>query len=239
MRPRFELAFLLALPAFGGCAFGLESSVDNALVASGGTGPNESFDYDDESLPGTEVSLEGSVYRIGPRSMTIVEPPGLDALKERMLDRDILVYVAGESTSKLSLSVALAAADGGQDVCETVREFPKADWSENPVFEAGPGEIDASFGGQPATLRDVSFGGVFDADGEKWRDGTLVTQLDGRELVGALGDVDVCELVDVMGGSCTACADGKKLCFAVVIEGITAQRADIAFDARNDASRCQ
>lgn len=239
MRPRFELAFLLAFPAFAGCAFGLDSAVDNALVANSGAGANPSYDYDDEALPDTQASLEGSVYRIEPGEMTIVEPPGLDALKERMLDRDILVYVASESSTKLGLSVALAGDDGRQDACETVREFPKADWSENPVFEAGPGEIDASFGGQPATLRDVSFGGVFDVDGGKWRDGTLVTQLDGRELDGALGDVDVCELVDAMGGTCTECEDGKKLCFAVVIEGITAKRADIDFDARNDASRCQ
>lgn len=244
MRIRSELAFVLALSVTSGCAFGLDSAIDSTLSASGGSisdgGSSESGDYDaEDALPETEVGLEGAVYRIVPAEMTITQPPGLDALKERMLERDILVFVSSESSSALGLSVALAAADGGQDVCETVRDFPKADWSQNPVFEAGPGEIEASFGGQPATLREVRFGGVFDEDGSRWREGTMVAQLDGRELLGALGDVDVCSLVDAMGGECEPCSDGKHYCFAVEIENITAKETNIDFNERNDGSRCE
>ena len=237
MRPRFELAFLLGFSVLTGCSFGLTPEIDTTLFSTG-SGEHD-LDGEAESLDSTDVSLAGRVFRIEPDTMTITEPPGLDALKSKAFERDILVYVESESASKLGLSVALADDAGEQDPCETVRAFPNADWSENPVFEAGPGEIDASFGGQPATLRHVSFSGVFDADGSRWRDGTLVAQLDGRELDGALGDIDVCELVDAMGGACTSCDDGKKLCFAVAINNITATEADIDFDPRNDNNRCQ
>ena len=240
MRGLVQSAFLLGCLAVEGCSFGLNPVIDTTLSATddGSQAPTDGA-YDDETLPKTDVGLEGSVYRIQPSSMTVTQPPGLDALKDKMLERDILVFVASESPSKLGLSVAIAADDGEQDPCETVRAFPDADWSENPVFEAGPGEIDASFGGQPAVLRHTHFGGVFDADGQKWRDGTLLTQLDGRELRGSLGDVDVCDLVSAMGGGCEACDDGKELCFQVAIEDITANRADMDFDERNDGGRCQ
>ena len=232
-----------------GCSVGLDSSIDAKPVPTAdgrapidGTGDNAddgAGDADaDAGLPATTVALEGQVYRIDPDRMTIVSPPGLDALKESVLERDILAYIDLESNRALGFSVALANTDGEQDDCEVVRAFPNADWTLNPVFEAGPGTIETSFGGQAAQLRNVRFGGVFDEYGFGWTDGTLSAELDGRELGASLGDVDVCELVDALGGACEACGDGERLCFTVEIEDITAVKAEITFDPENDGSRC-
>ena len=50
------------------------------------------------------------------------------------------------------------------------------------VVRAGPGELVTSFGGHDATFRDLEIAGVFDEYGFAWTDGTLVAQLDTREL---------------------------------------------------------
>lgn len=238
-------AFFLLLPAVTGCAMGLQPMVESELIPapSGDVGQNPPSEDDDESgddaLPETSVALEGMVYRIAPGSMTIVEPAGLERMKDQFLTRDVLVYVSEEKAASITFAVALAGDDGRQDPCEAVREFPRADWTANPVFEAGPGTIDASFGGEPAQLREALFGGVFDEYGFGWTEGSLSFQLDTRELDGALGDgVDGCELVEALGGECGRCGDGEPVCFDVIIEQITAVKAEIGFDERNDGSRC-
>ncbi|MBM4392484.1 MAG: hypothetical protein FJ090_15290 [Deltaproteobacteria bacterium] len=236
---------MLLLPAVTGCALGLQSTVEGELIPapSGNVGQNPPSEGDDEpggdELPKTSVALDGMVYRIEPSSMTVVEPAGLDRMKDRLLARDVLVYVSDETAESITFAMALGGDDGRQDPCEAVHQFPRADWTANPVFEAGPGNIDASFGGESAQLREALFGGVFDEYGFGWTDGTLAFQLDTRELDGALGsDVDACELVEALGGECDRCSDGEALCFDVVIEQITAVKAEIGFDERNDGSRC-
>jgi hypothetical protein len=236
-------AALLA-PAFllVGCTLGLQQNVypDESVSddGAGGITDPEAAQEEEEELEPTEVGLEGKLYSVTARNLTITEPAGLDAMAEDMLDKDILVYVEEESADELTMMVALSGTDGLQDPCETVREFPAADWSQNPVFDVGPTDLDASFGGEPAQLRDVRMSGVFDRSGFAWRDGTLSAIMDARELEGALGDIDVCELVQELGGSCNSCRDGKAFCFALEIEDILAEKIEADFDTTPGRSRC-
>lgn len=239
------LPLVLALAVLPACSFGLTVGPDGVETPDAdtpeGNGPGTPDDEEAEvdTLPSTAVDLDGKLYAIAPADMHVTEPPGLDALFGEVLTRDVLVYVESESDTSLELAVALAGTAGGQDPCEAVRHFPAGDWTENPVFEVGPGELSTRFGGHPATFRDLELSGVFDEYAFAWRDGTLSAQLDTRELAPALGDMDdLCGLVSELGGECVPCDDGEDACFALRIEDIVAELVEESFDATPDASRC-
>ncbi|MDP2313754.1 MAG: hypothetical protein Q8P41_12675 [Pseudomonadota bacterium] len=224
---------LVALSAvvLSGCGFGLTFEPEGLDEAAPGPDASAPDDPSAGALDATSEDLAGKLYVIDPTSMRVTEPAGLDALFGEVLDRDVFVYVEGESADTISLAVALSGADGQQDPCEPVRRFPEGDWTQNPVFDVGPGELTTSFGGQPATFRSLALSGVFDASADAWREGTLSAQLDTRELAGALGDIDGCAFVGDLGGACERCDDGAEACFQLSIEGIVAELADTRFDA--------
>lgn len=219
---------LVVLPWWlaAGC-FGLQDNMpelDSAAdTGGGGTSPEE------ESSPAVEADLTGALYVIAPDDLTVTEPAGVDALLHESLNQNVLMYVADASSSSLSLDLSLAGADGRQDPCERVRELPVAEW-DNPVFYAGPGEMDVSFGGQPAVLRHLTLSGTFDADAQAWHSGTMTTQLDSRELSAALGGADACELLAAMGTECGPCDDGTDACFTLVFDDVQAARSSSSYD---------
>lgn len=245
----------LMLSPLVGCGFGLTPEPDgfvdpgDAEVAPGGEDElpgvddtdeqgGDSGSGDDDTLPATTAPLDETLYVIDRATMRVTEPPGLDALFGEVLDRDVFVYVSRETAATIELAVTLAGTDGQQDPCEAVRTFPEGDWSANPVFDVGPGELATSFGGHPASFRSLLLSGVFDESGAAWRDGTLAAELDTRELAPALGDVDGCDLVADLGGECGRCDDGVEACFALHIEGIVADRVETRFDDTPDARGC-
>lgn len=242
---RLLLAAALTLP-LSACSYGLTGATDEApfdtggLAADPGTPDDEAAATGDEEAAPTAVEVEGKLYAISPDDLTVMEPAGLDAVFDEVLTRDVLVYVEDETSETLMLDVALAGADGRQDPCEAVRQFPAADWSRNPVFEAGPGELATSFGGQPATFRHLQLGGTFDEYAFAWREGTLSAQLDTRELQAALPrEDDLCGLVEDLGGACEPCDDGEEACFALRLEDIVAELVDGSFEPRNRSTDCE
>ncbi|GDX78758.1 hypothetical protein LBMAG42_05690 [Deltaproteobacteria bacterium] len=231
MTPIRSFTLLLSL---SGCAFGLETGLSATPIparAGGGVVHDGGAAAEDEGLPLTSVDLTGRLYAMSAEDMTVTEPPGLAGLWDKVLTTPLLVYVEKETEDELRLDTALANADGTQNLCEKVRQFPDASWQENPVFAAGPGAFDTSFAGSAATVRDVELSGVIDEYGFGWRDGTLDATLDTRELKPALGGLDdVCALVSDLGGECFACTDGEIACFTLSIEDVTARFVDAEFD---------
>lgn len=234
MTPIRSLTLVLSL---SGCAFGLETGLSATPIpahAGGGVGHDGGAAGDapeEDGLPLTSVDLTGRLYSMSAEDMTVTEPPGLAGLWDKVLTTPLLVYVEKETEDELRLDTALANADGSQNLCEKVRQFPDANWRENPVFAAGPGAFDTSFAGSAATVRDVELSGVIDEYGFGWRDGTLDATLDTRELQPALGGIsDVCALVSDLGGDCFACTDGEIACFTLSIEHVTARYVDAEFD---------
>jgi hypothetical protein len=224
-------ALILASLAFlGGCgAMGLVEIYEDSAA----TDLPNSTDDGDEAGGGAAMStsIAGELYAIDPADIEVIEPPGLAASFSELLDRDVLFYVAGEDETRIRIDLALAAADGSQDPCESVLELPTADWSEQPRFQVGPGQLDVSFGGHPATLRQLVLTGTFAADGSGWSGGTMSAEADARELAPAVGDgVDVCALVEGMGGDCHACDDGAPQCFTLAFDQVSARRSSEAFD---------
>jgi hypothetical protein len=243
MRALVSLTLLLPLTA---CSYGLSAlndgtAADTGLVDVEDDGPADTNADDGAPEPdAVQDNLSGRVYSLAAADMTVVEPPGLDALFGEVLTRDLLVYVANADARSLTLDIALAATDGGQDACEAVRQFPAADWTDNPSFVAGPGQLDTTFGGgHPASFRKLLLAATFAPDGSGWSDGTLDAVLDTRELSPALPELgDLCEFVSRLGGECSNCDDGEPYCFVLSVEGVDAREVDVPFDPTPAASSC-
>ncbi len=211
--------------SLSGC-FGLQNNVTSETGVFGDSGMSAALA--DSATP-TTVALSGKLYVIAPADLNLVDPAGLNDLFHAALKDNVLVYVAQESQTSLTLDLSLAGSDGKQNPCEKVRTLPTAQW-ENPTFVAGPGEMDVSFAGTPATLRHLTVSGTFDQYAFNWRDGSLTAQLDGRELSSALGGADACTLVANAGGSCEACDDGVVACVTLTFAGVVASQSNDSYD---------
>ena len=223
----------LALALVGCGGFGLDSHLDAQAVPAPYADPADTgaSPAGNDGAEPTAVDLAGRLYAISAEDMHVAEPPGLDALWGKVLTRPLLLYVSAETDRKLKLNASLGAADGTQDPCEKVRAFPDADWTANPLFSAGPGEMETSFAGSPATFRDLVLTGSIDEYGFGWHGGTLSAELDTREIQPALGGMsDVCGMVETLGGVCHACADGEVACFDLQIDQVEAEYVDAPFD---------
>lgn len=212
------MTFLL-LAACG--AIGLQGAEADAWSALD-TGP--AWDWE------VSVALTGRTFSIAPENLPLVEPEGLAPLLEGALATRVLVHVDEETADTLALAVTFAAADGYQDPCQPIVRLPDARWTD-PAFAAGPTEMTTSFGGHPATLRDVGFTGVFDKWGVGWTEGTLDATLDAREVDPALPEgLTTCALLDDLGGACAACEDGEPACVTLRFEGVVADLVDVAWE---------
>lgn len=205
----------------------------SGLIGCGDVGlqamPNEVVPGAPEPAAEAATGISDRLYVISQTDLRVVEPPGLDTMLDQVLDRDVLFYVAEEESTRIRIDLALASIDGAQDPCEKVLELPTADWSKNPDFLVGPGRLDVSFSGQPASFRDLTLAGTFAEDGKSWTDGQMSAELDARELSEAAG-TDVCKLVTAMGGDCHACEDGAKTCFTLAFDSVGGERVDFDFD---------
>ena len=234
------MRLLLLVTLASGCGFGLDSQFATPISAPSFADAGEASAEEEDGLPSTAVALEGRLYTLEAADMEVLQPPGLDGLWDQVLTRPLLVYVSGESSATLRLDAALGTPSGEQDPCEAVRHFPEADWTQNPVFDAGPGVLETSFAGHSATFREVQLSGVVDEYGFGWRDGTLTAVLDTRELRAALGGVDdVCALVESLGGECFACSDGEPACFDLEIGEVTAHYSEASFDPTPSSTGCE
>ena len=238
---RAPLVHLCLAAAFvaplGGCAeFGLwrkSHEVEAVADTAGDTGPPSGY----TDPPPTDAPVAGRVYSIDPRGLDVVRPAGMEELLRDALDRNLLVYVASESESTLGLAFTLAAAGGGQNECEAVRELPGGRWN-NPQFVAGPGDVEVSFQGARVMLHEVEVTGLFTQSGASWT-GSVHALLDVRDIAFALPtDEDACDVVAEMGGDCDLCDDGTQACVRLDFVNVYATEADIPFNPAPDDGAC-
>lgn len=218
------------LLALLGCSLGLTSLKDSgaSTVAADTAG---------EALPPTEVDVGGLLYGIGAADFVVTEPAGAEAFVEELLDADLLIYVAEERADALVLTASLAEADGHQDPCEPVIALPTATWAD-PRFQSGPADLALTLGGEPATFGDFTLSGAFDAYAFGW-DGALSATLDAREVNAALPpELEVCGLLEGLGGGCAPCADGATACFDVRLDQVHAELVSWPYDPAPDRSQC-
>lgn len=215
---------------------GLVASPDDHVVSAGA--PGDSAEEVEEAAPRVQAGLAGRTYRVDLTSVQAVQPSGLSALMATSGSDFLLFHVLDESADELSMVVTLAASDGRQNPCEPVQSLPTADWSGNPRFSIERGSVGMRIGGEDVTLYETRLAATVAEDATLFSDGDLEATIDTRELGDALGETDVCELVEAMDGSCTACDDGAVRCVEVILAEIIGVEVNFGFDPENDGSSC-
>lgn len=217
-----------------------------ALTACGGLGLNpltgdETAMGEAEQAPADAVSvpMSGRTYSTFLSDVIVLEPVGLQALIPQIADEELLFHVAAEGSDLLDLVMALAADDGGQDPCEPVYALPRADWSTNPEILIEDGDTEIAIGGQPVALEQLDLEAHVTTDAQLWDTAILTAVIDTRDLLGGSlsADTDVCELVENMGGTCQACADGVDACATLQMQ-LQAEQVEVDFDPGLEPQGC-
>jgi len=184
------------------------------------------------------ASVEGQTWAMDLADATFVEPSGLGGMLSLLDSTVLLVHVIKERSTRLNMVMTLAGADGQQDPCERIVDLPGAEWSTNPEFVIDESEMEIMVGGAPLILEGALFSGIVSEDGDTWSDGVIVGLADTRDLPASLSEdlgMDVCEMVELVGGRCESCpGDGVNACFQLEIEDITAAPFSGSFDPSGD-----
>lgn len=168
-------------------------------------------------------ALVGRAYAIDLAAARWEQPPGVGPLLSLYLDSAILVGVEWSTPTVLDL----LGAQGFRDDLGALRQlpdaptwdFPAADFTGAPYFEATAPTVRVAFDGAALTVHDFTLAATLAADGSALGGGWLSGLGDTRELApvipGASGPGAACELTSGFGVPCVACPDGQPYCLAV------------------------
>ena len=168
--------------------------------------------------------LDGRVYDIDLNSVTWNSPNSTTgSLLVGQLDTDhilVLVEEVNEDAATIELTGALGWTDPGaleQYPCAYAIEFPVADFSSNPYFQAGPETTTFEAGGYSIPVTDFTVSGSFDGTGDNLQNVSVegYVDLEGLEFSG----YEACDLLALSGDSCIACPDdGEEFCVYLDVE---------------------
>ena len=191
---------------------------------------------------GAEVdtaSLVGKAFTIDLGSANFVEPAGLGAILEGVLEQNILVGVTAASDTTVEMIGAISVAGTTeQDTCTPSIDFPEADFSENPHFSVGPEDTTIAVAGYSATIRGLQISGDFAPDYSYFGGGVLAGTIDSRDLAAipdlqsltgcdGTDDACLCNFISSSGlATCSACSDGEELCLTLLADSIIANEID-------------
>ncbi|MCB9778534.1 MAG: Ig-like domain-containing protein [Alphaproteobacteria bacterium] len=181
--------------------------------------------------PGTPVSgLVGKGYLVDLGSATWVEPAGVGDLISGLGDFEMLLGVAAETDSTITMFGATGNGSGGQDTCAPTIDFPPADFSSNPYFQLGPTDMAFDAGGYAIEISNFRLGASFNETATRIEDGTVEGELDMRVLGPLVGDLlgttdpaTICSYLTFLGVTCSSCSgDGASYCIGVEIQDVVA-----------------
>ena len=194
--------------------------------------------FEGESPDQVGVEMTGRTYAVRLDEVEVVEPVGLQSMLAEITQDELLFHVVWEDGDELGMALTLADSVGDQDVCQPVFDLPRADW-DNPDFSISDGTVDIELGGKPVELRKFDLDGRVYPDGSLWDYSRLRAEIDTRDLLGGsiADNVDVCLLVEELGGVCRECPDGVDACTNLELN-LFAVEVDVAFDASEDGEGC-
>ncbi|MCP4806614.1 MAG: Ig-like domain-containing protein [Proteobacteria bacterium] len=166
--------------------------------------------------------LQGRVYDIDLNSVTWNSPAeSTGSLLVGQLDTDhILILVESVDDDTIVMTGAMGWTDSGtleQYACAEAINFPDADFSANPYFQAGPDTTTFDAGGYQIPVTDFVVSGSFDDGGDNLVNVSVegYVDLDGLEFSGYAA----CDLLALSGDSCIACPDdGDEQCVYLDVE---------------------
>ncbi len=192
------------------------SSTYNATVGVCDFLGSSTFTTLGEPLDATTV--DGKTYTLGLSDATWNEPTALGSLLPVLgLDTAYLMLFVDEVDATKEIISFVGALGFDEDMdgvvtqypCAEAVDFPDADFSKNPNFTAGPGELemDTDFGTVP--LYELYVSGTFDETGES-AEMNVTGLLDVRSF--EYGTAKGCSIVAAFSIPCEVCPDGEEEC---------------------------
>jgi len=162
--------------------------------------------------PSTWEGYEQRAYVVSLDELQFDEPAVLSELIGFLGMDDLLAAVWVEAVDVEARTVELAVAAAGheegvitQDACEEVAVLAPADFTGNPAFSAGPGDLGFMASGVGYTFRSLSIEGRFAGDGDAIASVTVEGWLDLSEL--SFDSESGCSYLGHFGLPCEACPD--------------------------------
>lgn len=183
----------------------------------------ESWQADFTTLPEPALweGYAGRAYVLGLDELAIDEPAVLAELFDFLGMEDMLAAVwvervdAEARTVELAVAAALERDDEVvQDPCEQVALLETADFSGNPTFAAGPGDLGFQASGVDYAFHALQIEGRFSQEGDRIETLAVEGWLDLAEL--RFSGEPGCEYLGHLGLPCQACPDdGDEACLHV------------------------
>jgi len=171
-----------------------------------------------------EAEVVGRTYLVDLLDGRVVTPEGFGDIVVVIVEEPRFLVEVQEADETL---VLLGAATDGhklqQAPCAPTIPFPPADFSQAPYFEVSPVLVQLEVDGVTLSLHEFELSGTFAPDGTWFGGGVIGGELDTRDLVDLVPDMespeDLCALVASFGAACEPCtSDGELLCLPVLID---------------------
>jgi len=217
----------------------LEPTTDYAATISTCMGDSSiDFTTSELGLP-LEVDITGATYLVSIFGGRILEPPGLQDLITTFGTPMVLIEVQA-ADDDLALMGAMAEDLGpDQDLCTPTFHFPTADFSDSPWFEVPEMDLAVDVGGMEVVVHAFVLEGTFAADGSRFGGGIVGGELDARDVVDLIDEVDspddMCDLTASFGAPCVPCSyDDEPYCLEILIDRLQGEQVETDLEEVTD-----
>lgn len=220
-----------------------QTSLDEALTTVTFV-PDAPLDYETEYVVSAEICaitanasfttitepldmtiLDGRTYELPYADLTWQKPNAISLLASYIDFDSFLIQVDSIDVAAQTLTVLSAV---GYDIggvmepeCSSLFSPGSADFSQNPIFSAGPSDMALPVNSTDLVVEDFTLNANFNSDGSSIENVLFSGLADTRGLDATLGNT--CNLAAFLGDTCIACADGEVKCLEMEATAAEAQ----------------
>ncbi len=178
-----------------------------------------------------EVDIVGKTWSVDLEQGRVVKPEGVGDIIFELGVPPVLVEVQ-EADGSLELMGALALDDGTQDPCSPTIPFPSADFSEEPFFQVPASLVTLEVMDVVLPVHEFVLKGTVAPDGSWFGGAVIGGELDARDIVDVIDEVDtpedLCNLTASFGAPCQPCSsDGEEYCLEVLVDRLIGEEVDL------------
>jgi hypothetical protein len=169
--------------------------------------------------------LDGRTYELPYSDLVWLKPSSISLLASYIEFDAFLIQVDSVDAVAETLTVLSAVGYDTAGVmepeCSSLFSPGSADFSQNPIFSAGPSDMALPVNSTDLILEDFTLSANFNSDGTKIENVVFTGLADTRALDPTLGNT--CNLASFLGDTCVACSDGEVKCLEMEATAAEAQ----------------
>jgi hypothetical protein len=180
-------------------------------------------------LEGGVEGLIGNTYVIDLTAATWIEPGGFGAILALYFTTPVLIGVEYADAAVIDLMGAQGWETDEGDILQNTQQpsfdFPAANFSAAPFFEADADALVIEFDSVAVPITDFALTGTLSADATVLGGGTITGLGDTRNMGTLLDKPDepgaICDLAATLGAVCEPCPDGESYCMFMRATNVT------------------